>query len=329
MADPVLSIDDLVVEFSTRRGVLRAVDAVSLTVRRGEVLGIVGESGAGKTLLGQAIIGLVDAPGRMTAGRIELNGRRIDNLPHDEMRRIRGAEIGVIIQDPLASLDPLMTIGSQIIETIRTHRNTSVAEAQEMAAELLRAVGIPAPDIFIGHYSHQFSGGMRQRVVIALALAAEPNLIIADEPTTALDMPVQAQVLRVLKDQCRRRGAAVMLITHDMGVIDEMADHVAVMYAGRLVEYGPKSDVLQHPRHPYTSGLLDCVPRLRPTAGRLRQIAGAMPRLHEIPRACAYSPRCSRRMKRCDIDRPALTGAGDHSAACWLESEPEDAKLDA
>ncbi|MFN3630854.1 MAG: ABC transporter ATP-binding protein, partial [Casimicrobiaceae bacterium] len=240
----LLEVRDLRVEFPTRRGVLTAVDGVSFTLAPGEVLGVVGESGAGKSLTGAAIIGLLEPPGRIAGGQILLEGERIDNLPPEAMRRVRGRKIGAIFQDPLTSLNPLYTIGRQLIETLQTHLDLSAGAARKRAVELLEEVGIPAARERIDHYPHQFSGGMRQRVVIALALAAEPRVIIADEPTTALDVSIQAQIITLLKRLCRDHGTAVMLVTHDMGVIAETADRVAVMYAGRVVEIGPVAEVI-------------------------------------------------------------------------------------
>jgi peptide/nickel transport system ATP-binding protein len=235
----LLEVRNLRVEFPTRRGTLVAVDDVSLDIAAGEVLGVVGESGAGKSMTGSAIIGLLEPPGRIAAGEIRLEGRRIDNLPYSEMRKIRGRQIGAIFQDPLTSLNPLYKVGDQLVETILTHLPLSQAQARDRAVKLLEDVGIPSASERITHYPHQFSGGMRQRVVIALALAAEPKLIIADEPTTALDVSIQAQIIQLLKRLCREHGTAVMLVTHDMGVIAETADRVAVMYAGRIAEIGP------------------------------------------------------------------------------------------
>ena len=230
----LLEVDQLRVEFPTRHGTLTAVDDVSLKIEEGEVLGVVGESGAGKSMTGNAIIGLLEPPGRIAGGEIRLDGQRIDNLPYEKMRKIRGAEIGAIFQDPLTSLNPLYSVGQQLVETIRTHSDVSLAAARSRALELLNEVGIPAASQRIDHFPHQFSGGMRQRVVIALALSANPRLIIADEPTTALDVSIQAQIIALLKRLCRDHGTAVMLVTHDMGVIAETADRVAVMYAGRI-----------------------------------------------------------------------------------------------
>ena len=317
----VLELKSLSVEFPTRKGVLKALDDVSFSIAAGEVVGVVGESGAGKSLTGASIIGLLEPPGRISGGEILLEGRRIDQLPDEEMRRIRGREIGAIFQDPLTSLNPLYTVGQQIAETIVTHLPLSWAQARERAIELLEATGIPAARERIDHYPHQFSGGMRQRVVIALALAAEPKLIVADEPTTALDVSIQAQIIELLKRLCREQGTAVMLITHDMGVIAETADRVVVMYAGRVAEVGPVRDVIHAPRHPYTSGLMGSIPSVHQHAERLVQIDGAMPRLNAIPKGCAFNPRCPQVMPRCHLERPELMPAGSSRAACWLHDK--------
>lgn len=315
---PLLEVSHLRVEFPTRRGTLLALDDVSFSIAPGEILGVVGESGAGKSLTGSAIIGLLEPPGRIAAGEIRLEGRRIDNLSPAEMRRVRGRQIGAIFQDPLTSLNPLYTVGQQLVETIRTHLPLSGAQARERAIDLLRQTGIPAPEARIDQYPHQFSGGMRQRVVIALALAAEPRLIVADEPTTALDVSIQAQIIALLRRLAREHGAAVMLVTHDMGVIAETSDRVAVMYAGRIVEIGPVQQVIHHPAHPYTRGLMGSIPAMDEDRERLAQIDGAMPRLNSIPPGCAFNPRCGEVMPRCLRERPDLMSAGATRAACWL-----------
>jgi len=317
---PLLEVRNLRVEFNTRRGTLVAIDDVSFDIAPGEVLGVVGESGAGKSITGTAIIGLLEPPGRIAGGEILLEGLRIDNLPAEEMRRIRGRRIGAIFQDPLTSLNPLYTIGQQIIETIQTHLPMNAAQARARAIELLAEVGIPAPERRIDHYPHQFSGGMRQRVVIALALCANPKLIIADEPTTALDVSIQAQIITLLKRLCRDNGTAVMLVTHDMGVIAETADRVAVMYAGRIAEIGPVQEVIHDPQHPYTAGLMASIPALGQEVARLSQIEGSMPRLNAIPAGCAFNPRCPRVFGRCKVERPILLPAGKSRAACWLHA---------
>ena len=320
MPDPLLDVRHLRVEFPTRRGTLVALDDVSFDISPGEILGVVGESGAGKSLTGAAIIGLLDPPGRIAAGEIRFDGRRIDSLPYEAMRKVRGKSIGAIFQDPLTSLDPLYTVGQQLIETIRTHLPVSASEARQRAIRLLEETGIPAAEARLDQYPHQFSGGMRQRVVIALALAGEPRLIVADEPTTALDVSIQAQIIFLLKRLCKEHGAAVMLVTHDMGVIAETCDRVAVMYAGRIVEIGPVADVIHKPAHPYTVGLMGSIPAMDEDRERLLQIDGSMPRLTAIPAGCAFNPRCPHVFDRCRVDRPDLLPAGATRAACWLHA---------
>ena len=315
---PLLAVKGLRVEFPTRRGTLTAVRDVSFEIAPGEVLGVVGESGAGKSLTGAAVIGLLDPPGRIAAGQIHLAGRRIDNLPYEAMRRIRGREIGAVFQDPLTSLNPLYTIGRQLVETITTHLPLDARAARDRAIGLLEEVGIPAAARRVDHYPHQFSGGMRQRVVIALALAANPKLIIADEPTTALDVSIQMQIIELIKRLTRDHGTAVMLVTHDMGVIAETCDRVAVMYAGRMVEIGPVADVIHRPLHPYTVGLMGSIPSLTADRERLTQIDGTMPRLDAIPQGCAFHPRCPQAVPRCRRERPEPVAVGASDVACWL-----------
>ncbi|MBP0493010.1 ABC transporter ATP-binding protein [Pararoseomonas indoligenes] len=318
MTEPLLQVRDLVVEFPTRRGTLRALDKVSLDIAPGEVLGVVGESGAGKSMTGAAIIGLLEPPGRIAGGSISLRGQRIDNLPAREMRKIRGKRIGAIFQDPLTTLNPLYTVGRQLAETMQTHLAIDAAEARRRAVGWLEAVGIPAAAERVDAYPHQFSGGMRQRVVIALALCAEPEMVVADEPTTALDVSIQAQVIALLKRLTREKGTSVMLITHDMGVIAETADRVAVMYAGRVAEIGPVRSVVKAAAHPYSAGLMASIPPLSHKVDVLAQIDGAMPRLNAIPQGCAYNPRCPHVFDRCRVERPELIPATETRAACWL-----------
>ncbi|MEX0344235.1 MAG: ABC transporter ATP-binding protein [Rhizobiaceae bacterium] len=318
MSQPILSVRDLVVEFPTRHGILTAVDRISFDIGKGEVLGVVGESGAGKSLTGAAIIGLLEPPGRVAGGEIVFDGKRIDNLDEEQKRSVRGKRIAMIFQDPLTSLNPLYRIGEQLVETILTHLDMSRGEARSRAISLLDEVGIPAPETRIDAYPHQFSGGMRQRVVIALALAGEPDLVIADEPTTALDVSVQAQIIQLLKRLCRERGMAIMLITHDMGVIAETADRVAVLYAGRIAEVGSTRNLVHHPQHPYTFGLMASIPSLDKSSDRLVQIPGSMPRLTEIPPGCAFHPRCSKRFEPCDRTQPSEYETDHSKVACWL-----------
>jgi peptide/nickel transport system ATP-binding protein len=321
LQQPLLQVKNLVIEFPNRYGTLRAIDDISFDIAPGEILGVVGESGAGKSLTGAAIIGLLEPPGRIASGQIILEGQRIDQLNHEQMRHVRGKQIGAIFQDPLTSLNPLFSIGKQLTETILAHLPVSKAEARERAISLLLDTGIPAAEQRIDHFPHQFSGGMRQRVVIALALAAEPKLIVADEPTTALDVSIQAQIISLLKDICKKRGAAVMLITHDMGVIAETCDRVAVLYAGRIAEIGAVHEVINHPKHPYTVGLMAAIPDIEIDIEYLNQIDGAMPRLNAIPAGCAFNPRCGKVMDKCHVDRPSLVNTGTTHAACWLHAE--------
>jgi peptide/nickel transport system ATP-binding protein len=326
MTKPVLSVRGLTVEFPTRRGLLTAVEDITFDIMPGEVLGMVGESGAGKSMTGAAIIGLIDPPGRIARGEIWLGEKRIDNLAPEEMRKIRGRRIGMIFQDPLTSLNPLYRISRQLIETIRTHLPLSESDARKRAVKLLDDVGIPDAARRIDDYPHQFSGGMRQRVVIALALCADPEVVIADEPTTALDVSVQAQIIDVMKEICAERGAAIMLVTHDMGVIAETADRVAVMYAGRLAELGPVASVIKDAKHPYSQGLMGAIPKLGENLDRLVHIPGSMPRLNAIPQGCAFNPRCPKVFDKCRIHRPAASEIEPgRRAACWLYPEVQEA----
>ncbi len=318
MTDFVLSVRNLRVEFPNRHGTLVAVNDVSFDIARGEVLGVVGETGAGKSLTANAIIGLLEPPGRIANGEVRLDGERIDQLSPEAMRRIRGKRIGMVFQDPLTSLNPLYRIGAQLIETISVHTNYQGAQARRRAIALLNEVGLPAAEERIDNYPHQFSGGMRQRVVVALALAADPELLIADEPTTALDVSVQAQIISLLKRLCRERGTAVMLITHDMGVIAETADRMAVMYAGRIVEIGSVRDVITKPLHPYSVGLMNSIPRLDSDLETLAQIPGSMPRPGSIPSGCAFRSRCQSAFAPCATLRPELMTRGASKVACWL-----------
>ena len=320
---PLLEVRNLSVVFDTRRGRLTAVDGVSFSVAAGEILGVVGESGAGKSLTGTAIIGLLERPGRIDGGEIRFEGSRIDDLSPEQMRRLRGRTIAAIFQDPLTSLNPLFTVGRQLVETIQTHLDLGREPARRRAIELLAEVGIPAPGRRFDHYPHQFSGGMRQRVVIALALCASPKLVIADEPTTALDVSIQAQILALLKKLCREHGAAVILITHDMGVIAETADRVMVMYSGRIAEIGPVAQVVKAPRHPYTEGLMGSIPVIGTAAARLTQIEGSMPRLTDIPAGCAFHPRCPRAKTECATVRPEPRPIEGGQVACLLHGGGE------
>jgi len=318
----LLEVKDLRVQFPTRRGDLLALNNISFNIEAGEVLGVVGESGAGKSLTGAAIIGLLEPPGEVCGGEIIFDGKRIDNLSYDEMRLIRGSQIGTIFQDPLTSLNPLYSVGRQLTETIILHSGMSHEDARKRAIELLEETGIPAARQRIDSYPHEFSGGMRQRVVIALAICANPRLIVADEPTTALDVSIQAQIITLLKRLCKDHGTAIMLVTHDMGVIAETANRVAVMYAGRIVEIGDVRDVIKNPQHPYTKGLMGSIPIPGNRVENLPQIDGSMPRLNNIPQGCAFNPRCKETLDKCFKQVPAMMDSkGKTRARCWLYGE--------
>jgi len=321
----LLNVDRLSVEIPLRNGLLKPVDGVSFTISPGEILGVVGESGAGKSICGAAIIGLLERPARIAGGEVSLSGKRIDNLPMDALRKVRGGQIGTIFQDPLTSLNPLQRIGDQLAETALTHLPITRSEARDRALAALEDVGIPGAAQRLKAYPHEFSGGMRQRVVIALALIAEPSLVIADEPTTALDVSVQAQILTLLRDLCTKRGMGVMLITHDMGVIAETTDRVAVLYAGRLAEIGDTERVMRNAMHPYTTGLMGATPSANRAQGeRLQQIPGAMPSLFNAPAGCAFFARCQHAMPRCELNKPALATNKGHGVACYLHESPEN-----
>ncbi len=320
-----LEVAGLTVEIAGPTGPATVLADVSFTLAPGEVLGVGGESGAGKSLAGLAVLGLLEPPVRRVAGSVTLAGRRIETLPERSMRALRGRQIGAVFQDPLTSLNPLRTVGYQLVQTIRAHLPLSRAAAAQRALTLLEQVGIPAPKQRLGSFPHQLSGGMRQRVVLALAFACDPAVIIADEPVSALDVSIQAQVIALLKQMCRERGTAAMLITHDMGVIAEAADRVAVMYAGRIVETGAAARILQAPVHPYTAGLMASIPGLHRSPGPLPQIPGAMPRPGALPAGCAFHPRCPFCRDRCRDERPPLRAAGTDSVACWVATLPREA----
>ena len=316
----LLEVQDLNVSFPTADGLVQAVRGVSFTVEAGRTLGIVGESGSGKTVLTQTLLGLT--PGAAVSGSALFDGVNLLDLPEDKLREIRGAQISVIFQDPLTSLHPLYRVGWQIAEMIRAHdKSVSKAQAQERAVELLRRVGIPRAEQRVNDYPHQFSGGMRQRAMIAMALSLEPKLIIADEPTTALDATVQAQILDLLLNLQRDSGTALIMITHDLGVVADIADDVMVMYAGRAAEKASKHDIFYAPHHPYTKGLLESIPNSSAAAERLRPIAGQPPSLINLPTGCKFHPRCGYVMDRCLTEEPPLRVVGPdgvHASACWL-----------
>ena len=317
----MLQVRDLNVSFRTEHGLIRAVADVSFDVKEREILGVVGESGAGKTISLLSVIGLIDDPNAVIEGSIIYKGRELIGLPRRELRHVRGKEIAMIFQDPMTALTPVYTIGWQIIEQIRTHNRLSSRAARRRAVELLAAVGIPDPELAADRYPHQLSGGMRQRAVIAMALSCNPSMLIADEPTTALDVTVQAQILELIQRLRRDFGSAIVLITHDMGVVAEVADRVLVMYGGRVVERGTKHELFRSPWHPYAWGLLDSIPPLDgPRPHRLKSIAGAPPSLLDLPKGCAFGPRCRFRFDKC-AELPALDPGAGHAAACFLSME--------
>jgi oligopeptide/dipeptide ABC transporter ATP-binding protein len=323
MAEPLLRVKGLHVSFATDEGEVRAVDGVDFQVAPGRTLGIVGESGSGKSVTNLSVLGLTRAEGAEISGQILFEGRDLSELSDEELRRVRGDEISMIFQDPLSSLHPFFKVGAQIVEAIRAHRDVDEATARARAVELLEQVGIPDPERRLNEYPHEFSGGMRQRAMIAMALVNEPKLLIADEPTTALDVTIQAQILRLLKQLQGDLGMAVILITHDLGAIAAFADDVLVMYAGEIVESGTLEEIFYDPQHPYTWGLLGSVTRLdRPRTSRLAQIKGQPPSLLAPPQGCRFNPRCPHAFDRC-LEHPALMPrlGGPHVDRCWLDPE--------
>jgi oligopeptide/dipeptide ABC transporter ATP-binding protein len=317
-AEPLLSVSKLTTVFDSPRGAVTAVDAISFEIRPGETLGLVGESGSGKSVTALSIMRLVQPPGRIAGGQLLFKGRDLLTLDEPSMRAIRGADISLIFQEPMTALNPVFRVGDQIAEALLVHRRATRQEAKAKAVELLRAVRIPNPEARVASYPHQLSGGMRQRVMIAIALACQPALVIADEPTTALDVTIQAQILDLLREMRSALGLALLLITHDLGVVAETADRVAVMYAGRIVETGPVREILRNPQHPYTRGLLASIPGGRPGA-RLRAIDGSVPLLGALPSGCAFNPRCPDRFEPCTGTPPPDYAVGpERTAKCYL-----------
>jgi oligopeptide transport system ATP-binding protein len=326
MKKTLLEVNNLVTEFKLSQNTVHAVNGVSFTVHEGEVLGIVGESGCGKSVTSLSIMRLIDLPGRISGGEVLLHdGDAVTDLvklSYEQMQNVRGNKISMIFQDPMTSLNPVLTIGYQLVEPLRQHRGMSEDEAQKEAVRLLDRVGIPEAALRVKDYPHQFSGGMRQRVMIAMALACQPRLLIADEPTTALDVTIQAQILDLINDLKDETGTAVIIITHDLGVVAGMADSVAVMYAGRIVEKGAVSEIFSNPQHPYTMALMGSIPRLRYWPDRLTTIEGIPPSLTEKITWCPFQPRCSYRIARCETEDPKLIDVGPgHSCACWVTAE--------
>jgi oligopeptide/dipeptide ABC transporter ATP-binding protein len=329
MTEPLLAVEDLKTHFFTDDGVVRAVDGVSYEIGAGETLAVVGESGSGKSVTALSILRLVaEPPGRIVGGRIMFKGRNLLELSPAEMRRIRGKEISMIFQEPMTSLNPVYTCGEQIIETLVLHERLDRPKARERAIEMLQLVGIPAPEQRVDEYPHQMSGGMRQRVMIAMALACRPAILIADEPTTALDVTIQAQILELLKGLQRELGMAVLLITHDLGVVAETADRVAVMYAGQVVEYCAVDAAFRRALHPYTAGLQASLPKLGVRQERLRVIPGNVPNPARFPRGCRFHPRCPVAIERCLEDPPVIPFEGGRMSRCWRAEEIAAGTLD-
>ena len=314
---PTLDVQGLSTHFTSRAGTVRAVDDVSFTVEPGTVMGLVGESGSGKSVTGFSILGLVDPPGRIVAGQVRFLGNDIAGLRDDELRRLRGRHIAMVFQDPMMTLNPVLRVDTQMIEAVQAHERVSRTEARARARDALGLVGIPSPDERLRAYPHQFSGGMRQRVAIAIALLHRPELVVADEPTTALDVTIQAQILSEMQSLCARFGTALVWITHDLSVIAGLADHIAVMYAGRIVEKGTVDQVLDAPMHPYTDGLIGSVPSRTPRGERLRGIPGLTPSVLNLPAGCAFRTRCARRTEVCDTDPPEIEVAQGHAHRCF------------
>lgn len=318
----LLDVSDLKVTFGTRYGTVTALDSVSFHVDQGETLGIVGESGCGKSITALSLMGLIPSPpGKLAAGSIKFLGKELIGMPAAQLRGLRGSDMAMIFQEPMTSLNPVFTVGDQIAEAITLHQNLDHENALKKAIELLDRVGIPSPEKRAHDFPHQLSGGMRQRVMIAMAVSCRPKILIADEPTTALDVTVQAEIFDLLNEVQREFGAAIILITHDMGAISEMADRVAVMYAGRIIEEGHADAILDHPQHPYTRGLISCIPSLDQTRDRLREIPGIVPPLHELGAGCAFAKRCDHAFERCYSARPALSKLGHHPNACFAVEE--------
>lgn len=318
MADKILQVKNLKTYFHTEAGLVKAVNDVSFDVEKGKTLGIVGESGCGKSMTSLSIMRLIEKPGQIEGGEILLEGKDIVKMSEDEMRKIRGKKIAMIFQEPMTSLNPVFTIGQQLIEALLLHENMTKKEAKERAIEMLKLVKIPLAERRFDEYPHQLSGGMRQRVMIAMALAQNPSLIIADEPTTALDVTIQAQIMELMKEMKEKTGVSIMLITHDMGVVAEMADKIMVMYAGMVIEYATAREIFKDPKHPYTKGLLASIPRKDKDIDRLYTIEGTVPSLTSMPKGCRFCDRCTRAMEKCRNEQPPMYQFGERSVRCFL-----------
>jgi len=316
----LLEVEDLQVKFALRFGELTAIDGISFTLDKGERLGLVGESGAGKSVTGFAIINLVSKPGYISRGKVLFNGQELNRLQDEAMRDIRGNHIGMIFQDPMMTLNPVLSIGTQMVETLYAHGNISRKDAEEIALEKLQKVQIPSPEKRLKQYPHEFSGGMRQRIVIAIALITDPDLIIADEPTTALDVTIQAEIMDLLLSLCESEDMGLILITHDLAVVSQVTEKIAVMYAGKIVEAGLTESVIKEPKHPYTQGLIKALPGSLQPGSRLNQIPGMMPTLTDIPPGCAFHPRCTISDSKCESKAPMLVSINDQNrmVACHM-----------
>lgn len=322
---PILEVKDLHTQFTTKTGIVKAVDGVSFDIKPGETLGIVGESGSGKSITAMSIMQLISPPGKIANGEIRFQGEDLNKKTEKEMRKIRGKEISMIFQDPMTSLNPVFTIEKQMVETIRTHEQMTKKQAKSRAVELLDLVGIPDPEPRLKNYPHEFSGGMRQRVMIAMALACNPKVLIADEPTTALDVTIQAQILELLAKLQKELGMAIIMITHDLGVVAEVCDRVVVMYAGKPVEFTEVNALFDNPKHPYTWGLLNSIPKITEKKQKLEAIEGLPPDLRALPIGCSFAPRCKHAMDRCTAIDPALKAyESNHQVRCLLYEEVEE-----
>lgn len=323
----LLEVENLQTEFKVKRGTVKAVNNVSFGVEKGEILAIVGESGSGKSVTSLSVMGLIREPGKVTGGKIMFHGENLIEKSNKEMNKIRGDKISMIFQEPMTSLNPVYKIGDQIMESILTHTDLSKAEAKKTAVKMLDLVGIPSPEQRMEDYPHQMSGGMRQRVMIAMALSCNPEVLIADEPTTALDVTIQAQILELIDKLRNKIGMAVLLITHDLGVVAETADRVVVMYCGKIVEQADVKDIFTNPLHPYTKGLLESIPRLEEDRERLYMIKGMVPDPTKLPKGCSFADRCENCMEKCKEHMPALVNVGGRKVRCFLHSEEEEAQV--
>jgi len=322
--ETLIDIKNLRVDFALRSGIVRAVRDVSLSINKGERLGIVGESGAGKSVLGFSIINLISKPGKITAGEIIFQNNDISKYSYDQMRKIRGNRISMIFQDPMMTLNPVLTIGTQMMETVLAHMDVSKKEAEKICLEKLKKVYIPSPEKRLAQYPHEFSGGMRQRIVIAISLLTNPNLIIADEPTTALDVTIQAEIMDLLLELCKTENMGLILITHDLAVVSEVTQRIAVLYAGKVVELGPTEQIINNPQHPYTQGLINALPQMAGGKKRLNQIPGMMPSLLDMPKGCPFEPRCVACIERCKHEIPTLKELESGTqVACFMRNGAE------